>query len=261
VSIARASSKARDADVSSRLHTRKNKLRDDIEEFNDQIQARFDCELGNSENIGLASHMVHAEVCPGTESFRKYAKYELEMRVGAGHDTLNKLRTGVGLGTYLGRHHRKKQVDGQKDVVRMSSTRARANENIRNCVAEYRNTWKHIQGLMVYLGTSCDDAGHILKGLQPLNDGDTRFLTEWVDDNKNYIPNRKRDLPWIWKVAMLDPGKGSKGSEVSETIEGWEREGMLLHIIDTGRLCMQQGDWNGCIHSATWSDGRKSQCY
>jgi hypothetical protein len=103
--------------------------------------------------------------------------------------------------------------------------RDRAKVNLDHFVRQYRANWANIESLVTllhYVFHSEKDKLEKLKGLQKLEDGDVRLLSDWVDEPIDYLPNRREAMPWIWKTGRYELASANGTSSV---VEQWEEEG------------------------------------
>jgi len=168
--------------------------------------------------------------------FSYFAKAELEIRVGHGHDILDRIRKAIGLKTFLFRWH-KTEVRGLAESQKVSSARTRAKVNLDHFVNQYKRNWiaitKIIQGLALHLNSDLECI-EVLKGLQKIESDDLRMLSDWVDDTPDYHPNRWESMPWIWKVGRYESAEVNQ-SEVKTIVEEWEEEGTIFAV--SGVVC------------------------
>lgn len=206
-----------------RLH-----LQNTVKSHRKDVFDRFAFCLGDLERL-QESDIAHASSFPlqafDTPEFRSFGELELRVRVGHGHDLLDRIRKGIGLKTFLWRWH-KEEAKGQAMSQRVSAARDRAKRNLDYSTKQYGQNWKKIQKLCEGLQVPVDDSHHsieVLKGLKEVRNDDLRMLSDWVDDYRDYKPNRYERMPWIWKVGRYEPGRSN--SHCKGIVEEWEEEG------------------------------------
>lgn len=150
------------------------------------------------ENLGLAA----------------LAKMEAGLRVGHGHDVLEKLRKALGVKSFLAK--RANDRTNYRYHTRSEGEVRRAQSIVNQWASIYRKNW---DGL-----TSLDVRGPVLKGLQELKKEDQVLLGAWLEDEQYARPSTA--LPWIWKVSpLLASEKDLSDGKVAELVSSWNEEG------------------------------------
>jgi hypothetical protein len=185
-----------------------------------------DCEM-QTPRIALPSACSFSN--QGDPQLLKFSDCELQLRVGHGHDILQKLRTAAGLHNYYVRKQ-KKETRGLKNMTKVSNSQRAASAKKSTLISEYNQNWKLICKIFDLLSPSSEDRILKLKGLQELQDSDVRFFEEEGTQPSSYMVHTGLHVTWIWKVAMLDHPESNKilqrGSE--EIAHDWENEGALF---------------------------------
>lgn len=143
------------------------------------------------------------------------AAIEAELRIGHGHDVLEKLRKALGVRSFLAKKSRDRtnyrtHTHSQEEI-------RRAQLVVKQWGRIYRKNWAALSAL--------DVKGAALRGLQELKDGDLTLLGAWLEDEQYRNPGV--NLPWIWKLSPLiaEGGEGMDGDEVAGLVASWNDEG------------------------------------
>lgn len=148
----------------------------------------------------------------------RLAEQEARLRIGNAHDHLSGLRDALGLRGLLLRAKRA-HVRGQVKTTRAEASVARAGKVVERHKAGYRRNWDALCEL--HVGTSEGEPGY---GLKPLLEDDIGNLETFIKD-RHYNGN-PAELPWIWHSVGGSAPFGASTSEVQQSIESWEQEGM-----------------------------------
>jgi hypothetical protein len=152
------------------------------------------------------------------------AQKEIAIRVGFGHDILEKLRKVLAIQSFLTRQGR--NIHGQQNHTRSEQRIASARDKALKWKSLYVSSWKALSKL----APSKED----LQGLRPLDKGDLKVLREWLDAQEYRAKGQSSpSLPWIWTIGdqALPPGteEAPETSEPADTLDDrfikWQYEG------------------------------------
>jgi hypothetical protein len=181
------------------------------------------------QKTALPSSYPLAEVSkPEHES---WAKTELELRVGMGHDLLDELRQAVGLHSYLIR--RSKKARGVKAMKKVSKYQASTSRQKGQIIRDYIQNFDRLNRLLQAGVISMQEQSGALQGLQRLDaKKDAQFFQAWGDQPGEYAEQNGLLISWIWRVAMLSPPGEDKVNDVRAMTKSWESEGTPLCTYD-----------------------------
>jgi hypothetical protein len=157
--------------------------------------------------------------------FDRYCQNELVVRVGYGHDILNKLRLLSGLRVFY--IHKHKGSRGLNEAQQAGQTQKRAKKDQHHWVKAYVDNYKKLQVLLDATNASEEDKELRLKGLQQLNgEEDVALFNEWARKVREGDGEGTGAIPWIWTVAMLEDATGNGRRSTKDMLLEWESEGM-----------------------------------
>lgn len=144
------------------------------------------------------------------------AAVETKLRIGNGHDILEKLRKALGLRSFLTRSARNQRA-GYKGYTRSQAEIRRAQSIVKQWGHAYRRNWAALVAL--------DVTGPILRGLQELKSDDLKLLGAWLEDEQYRNPTA--NLPWIWRVSPLvrEEDNAMDDDELAAMVADWNEEG------------------------------------
>jgi hypothetical protein len=164
-----------------------------------------------------------------SSDFHQWAKAELQIRVGIGHDLLQDLRVAAGLHSYYFR--RQNHSRGRAQMERVAKSQDSASKSKSAIISKYIKNWQSISQILKNDNTLNSQSSTLLKGLRQLNASeDVKFFEEWGTQTGSYIGYTELNVSWIWRVAMEGQPKAIivKGSEIKELTDSWESEGELI---------------------------------
>jgi len=157
------------------------------------------------------------------------AKIEFALRIRQLHDALEKLRSNLGLKSFLVRQ-KVRLSSGQGPLLRSESEINRAGRQVQKWKEVYQRAWKALNRLR--------DNGPMyemeeeLRVLRELKEEDCIMLCEWVEEQRTWqklgqraeVAARenvggRRDLPWFWKI-QFDISGDDLGS-VDGAVKNW----------------------------------------
>ena len=157
-------------------------------------------------------------------SFVSYLDYELEIRVGHGHDLLERIRVAAGLHNFYVR--KQTHSRGQIEMQKVAKSQSAASTKKSQAIQAYVRNWHKISSILKSSSLPTSKKQNRLKGLQELNgDLDVRIFQENGTLVKSFIPNKRACVSWIWRVAMLDGGELTVDSDFNDKATVWEAEG------------------------------------
>lgn len=144
------------------------------------------------------------------------ATIETKLRIGNGHDILEKLRKALGLRSFLTRNARNQKA-GYKGYTRSQAEIRRAQSIVKQWGHAYRRNWAALVAL--------DISGPILRGLEELKSDDLKLLGVWLEDEQYRNPTGS--LPWIWRVSPLvrEGDDAVDDDELATMVADWNEEG------------------------------------
>lgn len=153
----------------------------------------------------------------------RLAKIEIDLRIGHGHDALDKLRKALGVRSFLTRQTRSQQ-SGYSSYTRGQAEIRRAQSVVKQWGHTYRRNWDALVALDI------NPSDPMLKGLQELKSSDLKLLGAWLDDEQ--YRNPQSNLPWIWRVSPLGiDGLQQMDDEVAEMVADWNQEGEFIGVM------------------------------
>lgn len=142
------------------------------------------------------------------------AQIESQLRIGHGHDSLEKLRKALGVKSFLARNA--KERTNYRHHTRAEGELRRAQSIVDQWASIYRKNWSALVAL--------ESKGPVLRGLQELRKEDQILLGAWLEDEQYARPGTP--LPWIWKVSPLLLGEGDDANgKVAGLVASWNEEG------------------------------------
>ncbi|KIJ30135.1 hypothetical protein M422DRAFT_53893 [Sphaerobolus stellatus SS14] len=161
-----------------------------------------------------------------------HALIERELRIGQAHDALKKLRTLLGLKSFLVR--RKRQNVGYTVTTRAESEIQKVDVHVKRWQKVYRRAWEAVEVLRGD-GRIPQEYRAWLE-LRPLTNGDCIMLSDWMSDQAYWKKVGEKEaaeatmrgkgpkkLSWIWKIELdltVESGQG-----IEDAVEGWTNEG------------------------------------
>lgn len=161
----------------------------------------------------------------GTLEGKVWAKAELMIRVGIGHDALQKIRIAAGLHNYYIRHQ--KQSRGREQMLRVARSQDSESKKKSKLISCYIENWSKIDILLKTYSHLRGQKKQILKGLQALNRSeDAKFFQEWGNQTAGYMGDSHRNISWIWTVCMENQSTPLMEKSAIKKLTGtWESEG------------------------------------
>jgi hypothetical protein len=161
------------------------------------------------------------------------ADIERQLRVGQAHDALRKLRTMLGLKSFLVKR-KYKTGGGQRALTRSEADIGKAGRQVTKWKEVYQRCWRALERLRGAEAISEHEKAWLQ--LRELKDGDCVMLSEWIEEHRYWRDQGERkeaaaaskgkgrqELPWIWKLEF-ELGDAILGG-VDGAIEGWTEEG------------------------------------
>lgn len=157
---------------------------------------------------------------------KAWAKAELMIRVGIGHDTLQKIRIAAGLHNYYTRHQ--KHSRGREQMLRIARSQGSESEKKAKLISHYIANWSKIESLLKKYSHLRAQKNHLIKGLQVLNRSeDVKFFQEWGGQTAEYMGHSHQNISWIWTVCMENQSaRLTEKSEIKKLTGTWESEGI-----------------------------------
>jgi len=157
-----------------------------------------------------------------------WAKAELALRVGYGHDLLEELRHAVGLYGYLIKKSKKARgVHGMKNASKKQSGASRKKGQI---ITDYIRNWARLSRLLAMGLIPAGEEKKVLQGLKKLDTRkDTKYFRDWGNQTGNYAGQPTVEVSWIWHVAMADlpsiPATPVNQETINHLVRSWESDG------------------------------------
>lgn len=139
---------------------------------------------------------------------QELADIELRLRVGHGHDILERLRKALGVRSLFTRQAR--NTHGYRGNTRSQEAIRRAQSEVNSCARLYRRVFKGI--------TALNAPNENLLGLQELQNSDLVMLSDWVED-KLYQGSNRQPLPWIWRLLSTPLTAEHTGPDLASKVE------------------------------------------
>lgn len=156
---------------------------------------------------------------------KAWAKAEVMIRVGIGHDTLQKIRIAAGLHSYYLRHQ--KQSRGREQMQRVARSQDAESKKKASLISSYTVNWKKIECIFENNPHLHSQKIQLLKGLQVLNRAeDIKFFQEWGSQTNVYMGHSEVKVSWIWTVCLENQADILKEkSDIKKLTGTWESEG------------------------------------
>lgn len=192
----------------------------------------------HDDPILLPSSFTREEIT--SLNLQELADIELRLRVGQGHDILERLRKALGVRSLFTRQAR--NTHGYRGSTRSQEAIRWAQSEVNSCARLYRRLFKGIQAL--------NPPKENLLGLRELQNSDLVMLSDWVED-KLYQGSDRQPLPWIWRLLSTtkdqrpDSQADSEDHDEEESAEAREARMECMQIVEQwneegqhlGRLC------------------------
>ena len=161
------------------------------------------------------------------------AKTEYQLRLGQAHDALQKLRSALGLKSFLVRR-KYRLASGQGPLLRSNTEIDHASRQVQKWQEVYKRAYTALTNLrQIGKETAMEDAWSCLQELQ---DTDCIMLSEWMENHKFWKEKGERaeaaaaqkgqgrqELPWFWKFQFK--GKKDGSDLIDKTVEDWATDG------------------------------------
>ena len=162
--------------------------------------------------------------------FRKFCRFELQLRVGLGHELLQDLRTAVSIAyRFIGEQ---KATWGVTQTQELSVPQKKAASRTSRVVADYVHNWRKIEILLA--SNRCDPADYALhlRGLQKLDpQKDVKYYKTDGVQTQSYMGYLDKDVSWIWHVPMLGVSFSNDREQMTKALEEWIDECELNIIL------------------------------
>jgi hypothetical protein len=198
-----------------------------IQDHNLRILERFsdlnETEYSSSDEALMPSCIVDIEV---TEELLTWAKLELFLRVGLGHELLQLIRTTAALYCYYNK--KQKEARGKAQMDKVTKSQRSASSKRSESVRAYILNWRKIERLLSTYPSLSRARRGILKGLQVLNrEEDVVYFEEWGERTLEYTAQLRLNVSWIWRVAMEHDSSVVTNEEgsIAALTDAWEAEG------------------------------------
>ena len=205
-----------------------------LEYFSERAQAS---ESAEKLPLGLPSDFTSEE--REQLGLVQLAHIERELRIGYAHDTLKKLRTSLGLKSFLVR--RKRGNPGYTMATRAETEIKKAAGYVKKWRALYDRNWKALESLR---GTDSIPAQHIFwRQLRKLEKADCIMLSKWMDDHEKWrtlgerremvaaqIGEGAQELPWIWKTEFNFQDESPDA--IQGAVQEWTDEGLFEFLLN-----------------------------
>ncbi|KIJ22382.1 hypothetical protein M422DRAFT_277207 [Sphaerobolus stellatus SS14] len=159
-----------------------------------------------------------------------HALIERELRIGQAHDALKKLRTMLGLKSFLVR--RKRQNPGYTVSTRAESEIKKADGHMKKWRKVYEGAWNALERLRG--DGRVPDGERAWRELRPLTYGDCVMLSDWMADQAYWKQlgeketaeatlwgKGPKELSWIWKIELdLSGETDDVAGAVAGAVEG-----------------------------------------
>ena len=167
---------------------------------------------------------------------------ERQLRVGQVHDALKKLRTALGLKSFLiCRNYSPTNDNSSRIYTRSQAEIQKATQQVEKWQEVYQHTYEALELLRGKEPIPESETAWLQ--LKHLRDSDCIMLSEWMEDHHLWQKSGeiqearagsrgkgKIELAWFWKLEFKFDG-GIGGSEVQDAVDGWTGEGKdILYI-------------------------------
>jgi hypothetical protein len=165
-------------------------------------------------------------------ALKQWARAELYIRVGIGHDLLQDLRMAAGLHSYFTR--RQKSSRGRSQMEKVAKSQAAASRKKNAIVSSYTRNWGKISHIFSTHSDLHLTRDELLKGLQELNRiEDVKFFEEWGVQTESYMGFTRLNVSWIWRIAMDGTSQDFlvESGQVDQLTDSWECEGKYCKLV------------------------------
>jgi hypothetical protein len=164
---------------------------------------------------------------PSTPEFRGQLPegvipWEVECRIGNGHDILEKIRVALGLKPFVTKRQRSER--GYAAATRAHAANRLTEQKVALLAKVYRSNWEALQSLPV-INWTC------LQALEPedLQIRSSWFETQWIGPES--------ELPWIWTMARVGNVTSTQSLDMADRLREWELEGKQFATIEIPLNC------------------------
>lgn len=216
---------AKDPADFNKLETASERLQGKLDSFGTKLCAAFPAlvevrpqEAAQPEDVAILLPSLFTEDARAEYGLAHLSTQEHQLRISVLYDTIKKIKTALGVRSFLTRHVRTNSR-GYGAVTRGQDASKRAEAVVRRCAQCYRRGWQALEALGI--------PTHERRGLQKLDDQDLMILSQWIEGEQ--YKSHGQTLPWIW---MLDLDAGEEGAaEDPSHGEQWITEGKIrLHL-------------------------------
>jgi hypothetical protein len=161
--------------------------------------------------------------------FRRFCEYELDLRVGLGHELLQDLRTSVSISHRF--NLEQKDTWGVDLTDEITRSQKKASTRTSRGASDYIHNWRKIQAILGFGFIPENDHTSRLKGLQKLEtQKDLKYFKVAGQQTQNYMDPIKEDISWIWHVPMLGLNASSDPAGIQKALNEWIDECEIPHL-------------------------------
>lgn len=207
---------------------------------NSEVMELFPClsNKGYGKNSKKAILPSNVENPTQSEGMVRFARAEIHLRVGLGHDILHEIRLTTSLHHYYSR--RQKKSRSRIQVQQVSQVQSKTAKAQAEHISNYIFNWKALMDIFSNFPVLTCERNSLLKGLQQLNkEEDVKFFEEWGNQATNFSTSSNLNVSWIWRVAMEGQPNTYpvRNDGIKRLTDSWESEGSWnkLHVIASNK--------------------------
>jgi hypothetical protein len=204
-----------------------------IDKHNQKVFKAFpdiEDEYANNLELILPSTMHRRSFT--TSNLKAWAKLEIMLRVGHGHELLQEVREGASEHSFYTGKQKDSRGTAQMSKVKKSQYAAARKKS--KSVSLYKKNWDKLDILFLITNTFSRLKHAMLKGLREINrDEDVVYFEEWGEKTHVFNPEGRIKLSWVWRVAMQENEPVLDGNQESfgRLTSAWEAEGRRIPFL------------------------------
>lgn len=195
---------------------------------------------GGPENTSLGLPSDFPQQLHRRLGLEELAIIERQLRIGQAHDALKKLRTSLGLKSFLVRRNYGKANDhGHSVYTRSQGDIEKATRQVQRWKEVYQRSYRALERLRAGMPIPVTNLAWLQ--LKPLTDSDCIMLSEWMEDHhiwqrsgerqEAYAASRgegKKELAWFWKLEFQFDDAGICRDDIKNAVDTWTTEGEIV---------------------------------
>lgn len=181
--------------------------------------------------------------------FHKFCNYELDLRVGIGHEQLHELRTALSLSYRKTKAHGTEW--GVENAAHTNRAQKKASRQKQQAADAYCANWKIVKLLINSPWLTAEDRKLHVRGLRELDRStDVKYCLVQGKQTQAFMVVPDGEMSWIWDVPMLGSSTSSDPAIMQKAIEEWVDEGESSALAADGminNLCSTTINLGACI--------------